>query len=367
MNPKKRLYRSNDSVFAGVCGGIAEYLDFDPTIIRILTVLLVLAGFGIPIIAYLIALIVMPKQPNDYTGYIDVEPSSPRTYSATPQAATADQASQAASSASASQAASASQSSWTAPPDQTAADQTNADHATTDPSPQATYTAAPGSSAPGPSPQPDYSATPPGRAYTTSNPQAYDAGPINSPVQEAAKPRRRLQTGIILGIILVCVGLIALFGVFLNISPWRFWPLIVVILGFAVLCTPGEKGWSLARAGNGIVLVVIGCALQLWALGIVSAFAFWRILIYLWPVLLIVIGLSIIGAATKQSAFNLFGSLLLCATILVGMWSFGQIGGQAVDVVLPGGRVFSITIPAPDIFPFDNDPLFKEIHILPFR
>ena len=31
----KRLERSNDRVWAGVCGGIAEYLDFDPVLVRI--------------------------------------------------------------------------------------------------------------------------------------------------------------------------------------------------------------------------------------------------------------------------------------------------------------------------------------------
>ena len=41
----KRLYRSKrDVMICGVCGGIAEYFDIDPTIVRLVAVVLVLAG-----------------------------------------------------------------------------------------------------------------------------------------------------------------------------------------------------------------------------------------------------------------------------------------------------------------------------------
>lgn len=61
MEEKKRLMRSNHGMIAGVCAGIANYFGVDPTIVRVLYVLMVLcAGFGI--ILYLILWIVMPKQ-----------------------------------------------------------------------------------------------------------------------------------------------------------------------------------------------------------------------------------------------------------------------------------------------------------------
>lgn len=60
MEEKKRLTRSNNKMIAGVCGGIANYLGIDPTIVRIAYVLMVLfAGFGI--LLYVILWIVMPK------------------------------------------------------------------------------------------------------------------------------------------------------------------------------------------------------------------------------------------------------------------------------------------------------------------
>jgi phage shock protein C len=58
----KKLYKSrNDRMICGVCGGLAEYLHMDPTIVRLLMVLIGFTGGGV--IAYLIAAIVIPEQP----------------------------------------------------------------------------------------------------------------------------------------------------------------------------------------------------------------------------------------------------------------------------------------------------------------
>ena len=63
MEPQKpRLRRSRDKLIAGVCGGIAEWLGWDPTVVRILYVVLSLASAAFPgVIAYLILWFVMPK------------------------------------------------------------------------------------------------------------------------------------------------------------------------------------------------------------------------------------------------------------------------------------------------------------------
>ena len=59
----KKLYRSKtDKKFCGVCGGIAEYLNVDSTIIRLICVFAVLfAGCGL--LAYIVAALVIPQQP----------------------------------------------------------------------------------------------------------------------------------------------------------------------------------------------------------------------------------------------------------------------------------------------------------------
>jgi len=57
----KRLTRSKDKMIAGVAGGLANYLNLDPTIIRILFVLIAFAG-GASVLAYLIMWIIVPEE-----------------------------------------------------------------------------------------------------------------------------------------------------------------------------------------------------------------------------------------------------------------------------------------------------------------
>jgi len=58
----KRLYRSRDDrMVAGVCAGLAEYVDIDPTIVRLLFVLGLFAG-GATFWAYLVMMMVVPEE-----------------------------------------------------------------------------------------------------------------------------------------------------------------------------------------------------------------------------------------------------------------------------------------------------------------
>lgn len=57
----KKLHRSSTNrVIAGVCGGIGEYFDIDPTIVRFAWVLFSLAG-GSGLLLYIIAALIMPE------------------------------------------------------------------------------------------------------------------------------------------------------------------------------------------------------------------------------------------------------------------------------------------------------------------
>lgn len=60
----KRLYKSNkEKMIDGVCGGIAEYFGIDPTLVRLGWILLCALG-GSGILAYIIAAIVIPRNPD---------------------------------------------------------------------------------------------------------------------------------------------------------------------------------------------------------------------------------------------------------------------------------------------------------------
>jgi len=80
----KRLYRSpTDKVIGGVCGGLGDYFDIDPVLIRIITVLLVI-GYGVGLLAYIIAWIIVPKREDEMASEVapqvavSVEPPQPR-------------------------------------------------------------------------------------------------------------------------------------------------------------------------------------------------------------------------------------------------------------------------------------------------
>ena len=60
----KRLYRSSlDKQLGGVCGGFAEYLELDPSLVRIGAILLLFVG-GTGFLAYLVAWFVIPMDTN---------------------------------------------------------------------------------------------------------------------------------------------------------------------------------------------------------------------------------------------------------------------------------------------------------------
>ncbi len=67
MNETKKLYLSSkDKKLLGVCGGIAEYLGVDSTVIRLLWAgVTILSGFLPGILAYLLAALIMPPRPTN--------------------------------------------------------------------------------------------------------------------------------------------------------------------------------------------------------------------------------------------------------------------------------------------------------------
>ena len=60
----KRLYRTEGpyKMLCGVCGGIAEYFNIDPSIVRILAVLLSIGSIGTGAIVYCVAALLIPKE-----------------------------------------------------------------------------------------------------------------------------------------------------------------------------------------------------------------------------------------------------------------------------------------------------------------
>ncbi len=73
----KRLNRSlKERMVGGVCGGLAEYFNIDPTLVRLAFVALALLG-GNGVLIYLVMLILVPNEPEASSAVVDAEPVKP--------------------------------------------------------------------------------------------------------------------------------------------------------------------------------------------------------------------------------------------------------------------------------------------------
>lgn len=67
-NDYRKLMRSKvNRMICGVCGGIGEYLNVDPTLVRLIWLLCSLASCGTGLIVYIVAAVIMPEDDN-YAG-----------------------------------------------------------------------------------------------------------------------------------------------------------------------------------------------------------------------------------------------------------------------------------------------------------
>ena len=64
MELRNRLYRSrNDRMIAGVAGGLAEYMDLDPTLLRLAWVLGFFVTGPVAVLLYLVCAMIVPREP----------------------------------------------------------------------------------------------------------------------------------------------------------------------------------------------------------------------------------------------------------------------------------------------------------------
>ncbi|MGB4592602.1 MAG: PspC domain-containing protein [Coriobacteriia bacterium] len=182
---EKKLYRSRaDRMVAGVCGGLAEYFDLDPTVVRVAVVLIALLTQGGIFLAYLIMAIVVPEEPlpAQATPPAAADPSPAQMPATTAEGIVMPQ---------------------------NESPVTGETHAT----PESVPT--PPAVAPAPT-----AASEPTPAWTT---------PPAAPV-EHHRPR-----GIGWGISLIVIGALLLAQQFTNIDVWRFWPVIIIALGLSAI------------------------------------------------------------------------------------------------------------------------------------
>lgn len=68
MNNRKLVRSTDKRILGGICGGIADYLEIDPTIVRVVAVLLAAFSLGTVVAAYALIWLIMPSQATGMTG-----------------------------------------------------------------------------------------------------------------------------------------------------------------------------------------------------------------------------------------------------------------------------------------------------------
>lgn len=70
MNETKKLYRVEAGAkLAGVCGGIGEFFNIDPNILRLIWAVFTVFSVGTGLVLYLVAALILPKKSDVYPGY----------------------------------------------------------------------------------------------------------------------------------------------------------------------------------------------------------------------------------------------------------------------------------------------------------
>jgi phage shock protein C len=203
--PRQRLVRSTrEKMIAGVSGGLAEYFDLDPVVVRLIWIAagILTAGLAIPI--YGVMWMIMPRQD-------DVAPSS--GWRSTAPGAASDPG--------------------VAPgPVESPVDATDPLGAATaaEPSASSAYASEP----------PNYGAAP---TYTSTPPSYGAATPVHTPGSFVPEHRRRRQKTA--GVILIALGLIFMgqqLGIF-SWYAWRyFWPIVLIAIGSGLLLR--QSSWK---------------------------------------------------------------------------------------------------------------------------
>ena len=74
---KRKLYRSYNRIFTGVCGGLADYFNIDPTFMRVLYVVLSVCSAAFPgFLVYILLTLIIPEKPfnqNPFDEFTDAE------------------------------------------------------------------------------------------------------------------------------------------------------------------------------------------------------------------------------------------------------------------------------------------------------
>ncbi len=305
----ERLYRSDDCTIAGVCAGIAEYCDIDPVIVRILALLLSISSFGLVPIVYVLLWLVMPKRRNvadPISCDAHFYPNSLTTVSGF----------------GASRISAASQ-----PVLQTK-------YAYWDPSSLNAYSQAAAKQVS----QIDQSVY---AAHYEAIARMSEAGLKYRDSHDCIGTSIRLAVWI--GVLLSSIGFAGLFSLVVEeVIWWQLWPFVVILSGLMMMVLPSRRMSSVARFSCGIALLALGLFLLLMSAHILSWYTILVMLKNLWPLLVIMLGVSIISRALKNELLVPVAALCVVGMFVGGIVVYavpGTLGQLTVHLPFLGAQV----------------------------
>ena len=331
MTREKKLYRSRNTLLGGVSTGVAEYFNFDPIVVQILTVVLTLASAGLLAIAYIALWIVIPPAPS-VNEPLEVEPDEVHSDTYGPVAGGRQENIQAV-----------------------------AAHRAKN-GPYTTYTASRGCAHVPPAP-------PAGLSQAASSPSAGNTfteekhmppfytteARADFPIQASGLENEALnkppRAALWIGFALLFIGISALLGTFVRgISWWQLWPLALVVIGIIYMTVPGEKGKRMNRFVAGLILLALGITTILFSTNIVSIASVVPIFVNLWPLLVIIGGFFVLGSAMKAPLFVLLGGLMFVVFCVVALGWFSLPGStDMISFFFPTGHEHTYVIRPPFI------------------
>lgn len=283
MAEANRLYRSDDEVVSGVCAGIAERFDIDPAAARILAVLLTATTAGLALGVYAILWLVLPK----------------RSEAPTPIACAAYVA--------------------PAPPHPAAPARGTA------PVPPAGFVVQDGACRP---------CAPSGPAASADEARCESAG-------MAGWSRFCVWFGS--AVLAVDAALLVDFLVD-GIVWWRLWPVVLVVAGTVLMFVPARSCSRPRRFSGGLALTSLGVVLSFISVGVLSPDSAVYALSKMWPMVLVMAGLMMMGSSLHDDMFDLAAALCVVVVCVAACTAFALPGPlEYVTAHTPfGPRVYDI-------------------------
>lgn len=359
MTEGRRLYRSRDALIGGVCAGVADYFDVDPVIVRIFVVIFTIASGGLLGVAYAALCLVLPKEPK-IEAPLDVRPQS--VHSETYGEVDASRAASPAEAASWRYVSPYATTGHVPPPPPSAAGPVPppsypvvppsyggwpaaevSSHAQQAPQPHAPYAQQPPYAQQAQHAQQPYAQPP---QYSAPAPTAV---PIPTPAggsSPKAQTSKGVKAALWLGSFLLFFGVVSLGTTFVQgVLWWQYWPLLFVILGIVRMVVPAEPGHRMRHFVDGLTCFFAGVTLLLMSLGIVAWESLEVMLTSLWPLLLMMLGLLVLGGALKSPLITLLGGVCFAAFCVIGLGWYSIPGdAQQIIITAPYGRDYYLYI-----------------------